>query len=161
MLLVKAFTGEAELENRYAGCGEIDDLRGKDAGRKVLEHLLGSGGDLGIGGVQRGAGLEVDLDDVLAVEAGRFNVLDVVDEGGEGPLEGAGDAAFDLFWTEAGVLPCNGDDRDIDVGEDIGGGPQDEHRRSNQDQDREDNERIRPVKRKPDNPHEALPKDER
>ena len=161
LLLTEALAGESELENGHAGRGEIDDLRRENSGREVLEHLLGVGGDLGVGGVEGRAGLQVDFDDVLTVEAGRFDVLDVIDEGGEGALVGAGDAAFDLFGAEAGVLPGNGDNRDIDVREDIGGCPEDEHRRSDQDEDREDDEGIGPVKRKPDNPHEALREGER
>jgi hypothetical protein len=158
LLFIESLPGEAELQDGDAGGGEVNDLRREDAGGKILEHLLGRGGDLGVGGVERGARLEVDFDDVFAVEASGFDVLDVVDEGGKGPLVGAGDAAFDFFGAEAGVLPGDRDDGDIDVGEDVRGGPQDQHRRRDQDQDREDNEGIGPVKREANNPHEALSK---
>ena len=86
-------------------------------------------------------------------------MLDVIDEGGEGSLVRAGDASLNFFRAEAGVLPGDGDDGDIDVGEDVGGGTQDEHRRRNQDEDRQDDKGIGPVQREPDNPHEALSTD--
>ena len=97
LLFIEAFAGEAELQDGHAGGGEVDDLRGQDAGRKALEHFLGCRRDLGVGGVEGGAGLEVNLDDVFAVEAGRFGVLNVIDERGEAAFEGTGDAAFYLF----------------------------------------------------------------
>ncbi len=161
LLLVEALARESELQDGDGGGGEVNDLRREDAGRELLEHLLGAGGDLGVGGVEGGARLQVDLDDVFAVEAGGLDVLDVIDEGGEGALVGAGDASFDLFGTEAGVLPGNRDNGDIDVGEDVRGGPQDEHRSSDHDENRKDDKRIGPVERQPDNPHEALPMDKR
>jgi hypothetical protein len=82
--------------------------------------------------------------------------LDVVDQRGEGFFEGRGEAAFELFRVEAGVLPGDGDDGDVDVGKDVRGGTQDEDRRSDQDEDREDNKGIRPVESEPDNPHVAV-----
>jgi hypothetical protein len=85
LLLGEALAGETELEDGNAGGGEVDDLRRKDAGRELAEFELGGGGDLRVGGVERGAGLEVDLEDGLAVERGGLDVLDVVDEGGEAP----------------------------------------------------------------------------
>ena len=136
LLLGEALAGETELQDGDAGGGEVDDLRRKDAGRELAEFELGGRGDLRVGGVERGARLEIDLEDGLAVERGGLDVLDVVDEGGEGLLVGRGEAAFEFFWREACVLPGDGDDGDVDVGKDVGGGAEDEDRRSDQDEDR-------------------------
>jgi len=61
-------------------------------------------------------------------------VLDVIDEGGERPFKRAGDAAFNLFRAEAGVLPGDGNNGNIDVGEDIRGCPKDQHGRRDENQ---------------------------
>ena len=93
----------------------------EDAGRELAQLELRGAADLGVGGVEAGARLEVDLHDDLSVDGGRFDVLDVVDQRGERFLVGGGEAAFELFGVESGVLPGDRDDGDIDVGEDVVG----------------------------------------
>ena len=122
LLLGEVVAGEGELEDGDRGGGEVDDLRGEDAGGQLAEFEFGGGGDLGVGGIERGAGLQVDLDDGLAAVGGGFDVLDVVDEGGEGLFVRGGEATFELFRLEPGVLPGDRNDRDIDVREDVGRG---------------------------------------
>ena len=63
LLLGEALAGEAELQDGHAGGAEVDDLRRQDAGRELTQHELRGAADLGVGGVEAGAGLEVDLDD--------------------------------------------------------------------------------------------------
>ncbi len=64
-------------------------------------------------------GLEKDLDDRDAVERLRLNVIDIVDGGGDGALVNADNAVRDVFRRQAGVVPDNADDRNVDVWEDV------------------------------------------
>ena len=68
--------------------------------------------NLSVGGVQRCSRLEVDLDDGFAVQGRGLDVLNVVDECRQGLFIGRGEATLELFRTEAGVLPGDGDDRE-------------------------------------------------
>ncbi len=120
LLLGEPCAGETELQDGNAGGAEVDDLRRQDAGRQLAQHELGDGADLRVGGVQTGARLQVDLDDDYTGDGGGFGVLDVVDQRGESLLVGRGESAFELLGIETGVLPGDRDDRDIDVGEDVG-----------------------------------------
>ena len=156
LLLGEALAGDADLQNRHGGGGEVDDLRGQDAGRKLAELVLRCSGDLGVGGVQTGPGLEEDLDVDYAVVGGGFDVLDVVDQRGDGLFVGGGEAAFELFGVEAGVLKADGDDWDVDVGEDVSGRADDHDRGRDKDEQREDDEGIWPVKGNFDYPHGSL-----
>jgi len=121
LLLGEAFAGEAELQDRDAGGAVIDDQRRKRARWQLPKNGLRDGGDLGVGVFQAGIGLKKDFDYGLAVYGGGFDVLDVIDGGGEDALVDGGDTAFEFFGVEAGILPGYGDDRNIDVGEDVRG----------------------------------------
>ena len=88
LLLGESLAGEAELKNRDGRGAELDDLRWQDAGRQLSENELRGSGDLRVRGVEARARLEVDLDDDLSGDGGRFDVLDVIDERGEDLLVG-------------------------------------------------------------------------
>src|SRR5439155_22917219 len=72
-----------------------------------------------------GARLKVDANDGDAVERLAFDVLDVVDGGGEEALEVADEAPFHLAGRHARVLPDHRDDRDVHRREDVGRHPED------------------------------------
>jgi hypothetical protein len=153
LLLGEVSAGEAELKDGNSGGGEVDDLRGKDADGELLEDEFRGSGDLGVGAIERGTRLQIQLDDALAVDAGGFDVLDAIDESSGDFFEGGGDAAFDLNGREAGVLPGDRDDRNINVGKDVGGSAQDENRRRDEDEDREHDKRVGSIQREPDYAH--------
>ena len=69
------------------------------------------------------AGLEEDLDDRDAGERLALDVLDVVDGRGEAALVVGDDALLHLLGRQAGVVPDDRDDRDVDVREDVGRHP--------------------------------------
>jgi hypothetical protein len=101
-------------------------------------------------GVARvGAGLEEDLHDADAGIGRGLDVLDVVDGRGKRALELQHDAARHLVGLQAGVLPDGGDHgRRISGKMSVGvrraaSGPDD------QDQQSEDNERVRPLEGDP------------
>ena len=93
--------------------------------------------------------------DRLTVDGGGLDALDIVHRGGEDALVGCGDAALQLFCVQPAVLPGHGDHRDIDGGKDVGRCTGNDDGADDQDQEREDDERIRPVQRNPDNPHKG------
>ena len=55
------------------------------------------------------------------------------------------DAARHLVGRQAGVLPDHGDHRDADFGEDVGRRPQRGKQADDEDQQRKNNERVRPL----------------
>ena len=154
LLLGQPFPGQRQLEDRHAGGAEVDDQRRPRPGRVLAQHGLGDGGDLGVGGVQARVRLQVHLDDGLPVDGGGLDALDVVHRGREHALVRGRDPPFQLLGVQPGVLPGHRDDRDVDRGEDVGGRARDDDRTGDQDQEREDDEGVRPIQRDPDDPHE-------
>ncbi len=70
-------------------------------------------------------------------------MLDVVDEGGKLFLIGRGEAAFELLGVESRIGPGDGDDGDVDAGEDIDRGAEDDDRGGNENEDRQNDEGVR------------------
>ena len=60
---------------------------------------------------------EINLLDRDAVQRLRLNILDPVDGGAHRVIAVGGDALLHLRRTETGVLPNDGDDRDVDFRE--------------------------------------------
>src|SRR6185437_15151908 len=107
------------------------------------------------------ARLEEQLDDRHARIGLRLDVLDVVDDGRRVALDLGGDAPRHLVRGHAGVLERHGDDRDADVGKDVG-----RHSRAQRSaqqgqaaqqrkQQREHDEGIGAPQRQQDYPHEG------
>ena len=71
-------------------------------------------------------------------------MLDVVDGGGHGALEGGHDALFHLFGRQAVVAPDNADHGDIDIGEYIDRHGDDGGHAENGNQERDHYEGIGP-----------------
>ena len=86
-----------------------------------------------------------DIGDRDPDERLRFDVFDVVNGGGQHPLVLKYDAVRHFLRREAGVVPKNADDRDINVRENIGGRAQDRHRTENKQKNGCDDECIRPA----------------
>ena len=84
-----------------------------------LQIALRERGDLRHREIDVDAWLEEDLDDRDAGIRLRFDVLDVVDDGGDVALDLAGDAARHLIGRDARVLEGDRDDGDADVREDV------------------------------------------
>ena len=72
-----------------------------------------------------------------------LDVLDVVDGRGERALVVRDDALLHLLGRQARVVPDDGDDRDVDVREDVRRHPEDRDRRHQQDDDGHHDERVR------------------
>ena len=80
-------------------------------------------------------------------------MLDVADGGCQNTLIGRDEAPFHLFRTESGKIPDHRDDGDIDVGEDVGGCPQNHDRTHQQNEKSQHQEGIGASKGNSDNPH--------
>src|SRR5581483_867183 len=96
-----------------------------------------------------------NLDNRLAVEGRGLDVLNVVDEICERLLVGSRQPALELLGAEAGVLPGDGDDWNIDVGKDVGRCAQNDHRGGNQNQNCQHDEGVRPVQGQAHDRHEC------
>src|SRR5262249_11879930 len=134
LLLGQRVAADGDLDNRHAGGAVADDVRGRDAGRHELQERLAGGRHLRLGLGDLGPGLEVDADDADAVERLAFDVLDVVNRGGQHPLVKVDDARLDVVGRHAAVLPDHADDGDVDVREDVRGHAVDADRAQDCDQ---------------------------
>jgi hypothetical protein len=139
-----------------AGGVVLEDVWGEAAGGQDAQDGLDDGRDLGDGEGDVDRGLEVDADDGDALIGLGLGVLDVVDGGGEGALADGDDAAFHLGGRQARVAPDDGDDRDIDVGEDVLGGLNGRTNAEQEDQERHDDKCVRTPQRQLYDPHVSL-----
>jgi len=156
-LLREPLAGKAELDNGHAGCAVIDDEGRKRARGQLAQDGLRNGSDLRVGIFQAGVGLKEYFDNGLAVYGGGFDVLDVVDCSGENALVYGGDAAFEFFRVETVVLPGNGDDGYVDVGENVRWCAQDDYGTHQEDEKSKNNERVRPIQSDTNDPHQDSP----
>ncbi len=108
---------------------------------------------MGVGVFKAGVGLEKNFDDGLAADGGGFDVFDVVDGGGKDALVDGGDAAFHFFGVEAGVLPGDSDDGDINVGEDVRGRARDDDGAQKENEQSENDEGVRAIESDANDPH--------
>src|SRR3546814_550441 len=143
-------TGQRELDDRHRRGVVVEDQRRRGAGRERLEDRLRDRRHLRVGGGDVDAGLEENLDDAEADQRGRFDVLDVVDRRCQHALIWGRDARRHLIGRQAGVLPGHRDHRDLDRREDVGRRAQVRERSDDQDQQRQDDERVRPGERDSD-----------
>ncbi len=111
---------QRELQDRHAGGVVAQHVRRRDAGRQQLEHglrgrrhLRQSGGDIDVL-------LKEDLDDAVAVERLRLDVLDVADLGGQCALVIVDHAAGHVVRQQPVIGPDDADHRNVDVGKDVG-----------------------------------------
>ena len=89
-------------------------------GRQQLEHGLRGGRDLRQRGVDVDVRLEEDFDDAVAGQRLRFDMLDVVDLRAQRALVIIDDAAGHVVRRQAIIGPHHADDRNADVGENVG-----------------------------------------
>ena len=104
----------------HVGRVVLDDQRRLRAGGHLADGGLRDGRHLGVGVLDLGVRLEVDLDDADAVERLALDVLDVVDGGRQDALVGRDDPLFHVLRRHARVVERDGDDRDVDHREDVG-----------------------------------------
>ena len=109
--------------------------------------------DLGDRQLDLGVRLEEDPEPGHPVERLRFDVLDVVDGGGEGPLADGDDALLHLLGRDAAVGPDDADHRDVDHREDVGGRREDGDAAQDGDEHRHHHEGVGAPQRQPDDPH--------
>ena len=140
---------QRQLDDRNARRIVDEDDRRRDARRKLLQNCLRYGGDLRLRGADVDARLEVDFDDAVAGQRLRFDMLDVIDRRRERPFVGRDDAARHVVRRQAGIAPNDRDDRDADIGKNVGRRSDRRKRAENHDQDRHDDEGVRTRQRQP------------
>jgi PAS domain S-box-containing protein len=146
---------ESQLQNRNRRGAEVQDQGRLRAFRHLSQDLLRDRGHLRGRSVETGVRLQVDLHERLPVHRHGLDVLDVVHQRGKHALVHSGDAAFHFLGVEARILPGDGDDDDgnVDVWEDVGRRPQDNHRSEYQNEERDDDESVRAAECDSDDPH--------
>ena len=152
-LLRHGFAADAELHNRGRGRRIGNDEGWRSARRQAAHGGLDDGGHLGQRRLNVGLRLEEDLDNADALHRLRLDVLDVVHRHGHAALGIGDDATCHVGRREAVEVPNHANDRDVDVGEDIDRGAQDNQGHQENDDQRHYNKGIRTPKRKGNNPH--------
>ena len=142
ILLGQAFARQGDLQDRHCRGVVVEDQRRRRARRHLLDQRLRNRRHLGVGGADVDIGLEENLDDAKAVVGIGLDMFDVVDGRRQGALERRRNAARHLVGRQAGILPDHADDRDADVGKDVGRRPQGGQRADDQDQQRQHDECI-------------------
>ncbi len=142
VLLAQPLTRQRDLQDRHRRGAVVQDQRRRGARRHLLEKRLGDRRHLRVGGADIDARLKEDLDDAEAVIGIGLDVLDVIDRRGQCLLEWRRDTAGHLVRRQAGILPDDPDHRDADFRKDIGRRPQSGQRPNDQDEERENDERI-------------------
>ena len=153
LVFAKGLARQRQLQDRHRRRVVGEDQRRHRTRRKAADDRLRDRDDLRERRGQVGAAVEEHLDHGHAVVRLRLDALDVVDRGRHAALEIGDDPAFHLLGGEAVVAPDDADDRDVDVGEDVGRHPHDRQRADDQDQERQHDERVRAAQGKLDNPH--------
>jgi hypothetical protein len=97
--------------------------------------------------------LKEDLDDAVAVQRLRLDMLDGVDLRGELALVIVDDAVGHVLRQQPGVGPDDADDRNIDAGKYVGWRPHRRQRTEDRDEKRQHDKRVRPPEGYLNNPH--------
>ena len=130
--------------------------RGLDAGRHERPDRVRASHDLGDRKIEAHVRLKEDFLDCDPAQRLPLQVLDAVHVGADGILAVGGDALLHLRGAEAGVLPDHGDDRDVDLGEDVGRHADDRGDAEKKDEASQHIEGVRKPQCKPDYPHCSL-----
>jgi hypothetical protein len=147
---------ERELEDRYARGRVAQDDRGDGARRHAPDDGLRGGGHLRHRGGDVGARMQEEADDGHAVEALALESLDVADVAGQRVLAELRDLLLHLLRRQTAVRPDDADDRDVDLGKDVGRRlPHDVDAREDE-QERHHDERVRAAKGEANDPHCAV-----
>ncbi len=123
------------------------------AGGRNRRDKLTNGDYLSVCQIETGSRLKINLHHGDAVVAGRFNVLDIIDERRKSLLVRRGQSRLDIFWIEPGVRPRDRDHWDIDIGKDVGGRAENHGRAQQENEQSQDDKGIRSIEGQSDNPH--------
>ena len=146
---------QRELNDRHARGVEAQHIGRSDAGRQKFEHRLRGRRHLGDGEVDLHIGLEIDLDDAVARQGLRLDVLDIVDLRGQRALVKIDNASRHLVWRQAVIGPHHADDRNADVGKNVGRCLDPRLDPENQDQHRHDDKCVGSLEGDTDNADHA------
>ena len=84
------------LDHRHRRCVIIQDQRGRNTRRQLLQQGLRNRGDLSRCGADIYIGLEIDFDDAFAGQRLALGMFDIIDGGSQHALIGRDDAARHL-----------------------------------------------------------------
>jgi hypothetical protein len=140
--LGKRIAGQGQLDDRNAG-GVVDqDDRWRGPRGKLFQNGLRNRCDLRLRGIDVDSRLEEDFDNAHSRKRLRLDVFNIIDRGGEDAFVRRDNSAGHIVRRQAGVAPDDRDDRNADVGENIGRRSDRRKRPENHDQYRHDHESV-------------------
>ena len=113
-----------DLNDRHVGRAVAQDQRRRDVARHVFQHHERAARQLRDRPADIRAFVQIDLDDADALIAVGLDPRDVVHQRRELALVERQNAVLDVFGAHAVVGPDDADDRDVDLGKDVGRHPQ-------------------------------------
>src|SRR5262249_3398807 len=120
LLLSESLAGQSQLNDRHARGAIGDHQRGRGSRWQLAQLGLGDCRDLRDGFGDFSIRLKKNLYHRHAIQRLRLDVLNVIDQRGEGALGLEDDAARHVRSIEAGVVPDYADYRNINVGKNVG-----------------------------------------
>ncbi len=155
VLLGQRVAVHVQLRDRDVRRVVLDDVRRLHARRHDLEDRLRHRRDLRDRAGDVRAVVEVDLDQADAVQRRRLDVLDAVHRRRVGALADEHHAALHVGRGEAGVVPHDDHDRQVDRREDVDVHAEERHAAEHEEQDGEDGDGEGAAEGEADYPHEA------
>lgn len=117
---------------------------GGDIRRQRFDHRLRDRRDVGFRAAAFDSVLKIDVDNAAAEIGMALDILDAFDCRGQEAFEYIRDAPLDILWQQAVVGPDHGSDGDQDIRKDISRCMEYRHGPEYHDQDRQNDEGVRP-----------------
>ena len=163
LLFGQRVAAQRDLQDRHARRVVLHDLRGRLPRRHATDDRLRAARDLRHRLVDAHLRLEVDADDVLAVDRVRLDAPHIAHGRADLLLGEDRDLLLVGRRGHPHVLPDQRDDRLVDLGKDVlrerpdAGRPDDREHAREQDGEGEHHHRVGPCEREPDHPHRSSP----
>jgi hypothetical protein len=132
LLFGEALAGETKLQNGHTRCVKVMIRGGVVPWGRKRNWVCDTAVICAMAVAMRDVGLEINLHHPNAHQRLRFNVVDIVDRGGQRALSQGDDAVGHIHRGEALILPNDADHRNIDVGENVDRGIQNGERTEDQ-----------------------------
>ena len=147
LLLAERVAGQADLDDRH-GRRRVDNHQGRRGSRwQKAQKGLRDGCGLRQRRLNVGAGLKENFDDGDPVERLGFDVLDVAHQRRNATFDVGSDTLLHLLRLQAVVGPNQGNDRDVDIRENVDGSAQQHYRRQQDDRERHHHKCVWPPQR--------------
>ena len=144
--------GKRHLQHRHGGGAVFDDVGRLHVGRHLPDGALGNRGHFRRRQANIHIGLEIDLGDPQTRNGQALHMLHVIDRGGKQALVIGHHPGAHVVRREPRILEGHAQDRNADLGKDVGRRADRRQRPEDQDHQGHDDKRIRPFERDLDQP---------